>query len=233
MPRRSRRARRTGRAVMVLGIEPHYDKITTPAWQHREKEVYKDLTALLNVTLLDDDKPTGNQPTMDNVMKAMTQKRFDYVTGQGHGDKYKFKGHDNEGIFETDVPDSFFHKIKKIKIVHLVSCTTGKGLGRDFVKKKKCAAFFGYDDLVAWDPCPAKVFFACDSKIDLALAKGKTAAEAYEAAKKVFESEARKLDREGADNRPATLRMLFKHLCAPSRSRVFGSKSARLYRPAR
>lgn len=224
MPNGPRSGRQSGRTVTVLGIESTDDVDTQAASKYREETVYKHFRGRLKVVKL-----RGEKATYDKVQKVVTQRDFDYVTGQGHGNIDTFKGQGNQWIFHVGTYPS---KVPAKKIVHFLSCETAKNLGRDFVKKK-CRAFFGYDIRFTWDACAPEIFIACDSKIDIALANGRTAGEAYDEAVKEFARRAKELERKGACAKPAALKMICEHLCAPSTGKAWGRKSARLYRPAR
>src|SRR5260370_22998873 len=65
------------------------------------------------------------------------------------------------------------------KIVHFLSCETGRNLGPDFVAHG-CRAYFGYDENFTFVMSDATFFFECDSEIDLAFADGMTAAHVYD-----------------------------------------------------
>jgi hypothetical protein len=169
----------------VLRIDTTWEVLTHEAWDVRRNEVYPYLT-VAGLTLVPP-LMKGTIASRAKVAPLAKDPNIVLITGAGHGKANEFLGDYNESLFPESVYDP--REISG-KIVHFLSCSTGAGLGPDFIQKG-CRAFVGYNAPFEFDRSWADVFFRCDSQIDLALADGKSVSQAVQAAKERFDVEIR------------------------------------------
>jgi len=108
-------------------------------------------------------------------------KRYSFFKGFGHGNSTQFAGFKNHILIDAAVSD---FAVWQETMVHLLSCTTGKTLGKKFPK-----TFVGYADtyyfMAARTTTPpnslAKPYFDSDFEYDRQLLSGATHGEAFEA----------------------------------------------------
>lgn len=87
-------------------------------------------------------KPTvleGDNVTKSNIIKNIESKDPCFIAFNGHGSPISIAGQDDEVLIELGVNDELLED----KIVHLISCSSGKKLG----SKCDANAFIGYDDV--------------------------------------------------------------------------------------
>jgi len=206
--------------IGVLGVDSNFDEATKRVYDYRSKHVYPRLRNNgFALTLLE-----GSMASRAYVAKALKQGHIELFTGSGHGQRDKFMGQYYESILEVG---SYTPEEVRGKIVHLLACRSAFELGEDVVRNG-CKAFFGYDIDFAYHPEYEDIFLDCDSEIDIALAQGNTARQAYQRALKLYDRYIAQFDREGRDYEVATLQRNRDHLCAPDRDSRSGDPSARL-----
>ena len=164
--------------VSVLGIDSNFEPATLAAYNYREKYVYPHL-ASKGYSI---DKCQGPMAKRIYVAPKAQQPGVVYITGVGHGSYNTYTGHYYDPIFQVG---NYSAAEAKGKIVHFLSCETGRDLGPDFVKNG-CLAYFGYDEDFVFTKADQDVFFECDSEIDRAFADGLTAAQVYDRVKSLF-----------------------------------------------
>lgn len=210
--------------MIVVTVDSDRDDETAVCLEHREDEVYPDLSAE-GATLRAFSSTTAVRA---QVALAVADPGVSFITGSGHGLERQFTGQDGTPILAvgTYAPQEVSNKI-----VHLLACHTAAELGPDVVRNG-CQAFFGYDVafLLPANPVDLALFLDCDAEIDRALVEGDTADEAYERAYDVYTTAAFSLFRAGKPHLAATLTQLRDHLCAPSVDAKYGRKNAKLPR---
>ena len=125
---------------------------------------------------------TGPNDVRPNFEKACRRKGVVYISGIGHGSATVFTGYRGDRLW---IACRYSPEEVKGKLIHLLSCKTARELGPDLIKKGGCA-YFGYIEnfTITWNY--PKVFWKCDSAIDLALCHGMNAEEATRFALRVY-----------------------------------------------
>jgi hypothetical protein len=222
----------------MVAIDFNSDDTLEEACNYRESHVFPDLVGKGaisgNVVLKDADA------RQDSVEKHLRDPEVVYITGVAHGASDSFPGNsDDLPVFATTT-NGYDPKVIKGRIVHLLSCNTGDLLGRALADPRGggASAFFGYNDMFTWptnvDKKYVDIFFNCDAQIDIALAAGKTAGEAYALAIQTFNKEHDMLVAEGTETSLYIASMLAKNrdmLCGPGVDNVYGKALARLVPP--
>jgi hypothetical protein len=165
----------------ALFCENTTDAVTKPFAEYRIKTVHPAFKArgfaVISLTGTNDVRAT---------FKAQAKNPLTvYISGIGHGSYTVYTGNLGDRILEACTYDPAEVAGKGI---HFLSCQTGKTLGPDTVKKgARC--YFGYTENfhLVWDVAGTptnefELFARSDSVIDLAMAAGRTAQEAYDAA---------------------------------------------------
>jgi hypothetical protein len=135
------------------------------------------------------------QLTLDCLEAAVSDPSVAFLTASGHGssDGVAFVAELGRDLLHSHL----YHRTKfNRKIVHLFACDTAKNLGHDLVGPALdgtgVSAFFGYDADFCFaqeyneDFDAAGMFIDCDSAMDLALADGATAQQAFAKGVKAF-----------------------------------------------
>jgi hypothetical protein len=216
-------------SIIALAIDPRYDVVTAATHRYRTKVLYSYIRKKKkNIRLR---KCVRTQASRQHVEVAVQKPGVGYVTGGGHGSSEAYRGQGDIAVFEVGYYEP---KEVKGKIVHFLSCRTGRGLGPDFVRNG-CRAFFGYDGDFAFHPDESEPFLKCDCEIDKAFADGLSAARVYRRVMKLYDKEIKKMRAAGKCYKAATLTANRDMLCCPSSGgRKWGSRRARLYkRPSR
>jgi hypothetical protein len=214
-----------GASIIALAIDPRYDVVTAATHRYRTKELYRYLrTKKKRLRLRKCERAKASR----KLVAAVAQKpNVGYVTGGGHGSSDAYRGQRDIAVFEVGYYDP---KEVKGKIVHFLSCRTGRGLGPDFVRNG-CRAFFGYDGDFAFHPDESEPFLKCDCEIDKAFADGLSAALVYRRVMKLYDKEIMKMRAAGKYYKAATLTANRDMLCCPSSGgKKWGSRRARLYK---
>ena len=167
----ARRRRTLQIAKKAVGIDSNYEPVTKAAFEYREAHVYPYLIAK-GLTV---EKLQGALARRGYVAPKAKQAGVVYLTGVGHGAYDSYTGHIYDPIFTVG---QYLSSESQGKIVHLLSCQTGRDLGPDFVQNG-CKAYFGYDENFTFFTDTQDIFFECDSEIDLAFADGLTAEQVY------------------------------------------------------
>ena len=166
----------------------------------------------------------GPQAVRNLVAPAAQGPAVEFITGSGHGFQNRFTGQARLSIFELGQ----YQPVEvRNKIIHLLSCQTAGQLGADVVTNG-CRAFFGYDVDFLFPLDRPAVFLDCDSVIDLRLADGMSAEDAYAAAVQAFDDTIATLKKNGQAWLAAMLEFNRDHLCSPSVDRKWGDPRARL-----
>ncbi|MFN7983531.1 MAG: hypothetical protein U0Q11_16920 [Vicinamibacterales bacterium] len=210
--------------MIVVTIDSDRDDETAVCLEHREDEVYPDLT---------DDGATlrafgSTKAVRAQVAQALADPSVSFISGSGHGLERQFTGQDGSAILGVG---TYSPAEVRNKIVHLLACHTAVELGPDIVRNG-CQAFFGYDVafLLPANPADLALFLDCDAEIDRALVEGETAEAAYDRAYDAYTAAIFSLFRAGKPHLAATLQQLRDHLCAPSVDARYGRTDARLPR---
>lgn len=219
----------------MVAVDFSSDETLQMACQYRENKVYPTLVGLPAINgsnVLTNDQ--ANKPSVNN---ALLDPAVVYITGVAHGTADSFPGDsDDPPVFATTI-GGYDPTLIKGRILHLLSCNTADLLGRALADPNGggASAFFGYKSNFTWptnvDQRYADIFFDCDAQIDLALASGKNAGQAYAAAIQMYESQHDALIAEGTDESLYIASMLETNkdmLCAPSVDGAYGSTTAML-----
>ena len=206
----------------VLAIEATDQPEFTTAWQYRNGVI-----TLLNqkgylVTVED-----GTNAVCEVVapIAADPAQTVMFISGVGHGTPNSFLGFARQSVFQINQYDP---DVVENKIIHLTSCDTGDALGPNFVENG-CIAFFGYNTLVSWnDDTTAAGWFECDAAIDMALAKGGSAADAHDAAMKAFSDKINALRNANNGAGADCLQAISSCLCSPVIDSKYGRVDAKL-----
>jgi hypothetical protein len=172
--------------MKILRIDTTYEVLTEQASRMRINDVYPQFV-LAGFTVV----PNLHESTVASradVAPLTHNADVVFITGAGHGQTMSFLGDYDEAVFAKGEYDA---SEVAGKVVHFLACATAAKLGHDFVDHG-CRAFIGYNMMFAFQPAWASVFFRCDSQIDLALAEGKTVAEAVAKARQQFDIEIQK-----------------------------------------
>jgi hypothetical protein len=204
----------------VLSIDSDDETVTAICRQYREANVYAQFDAL-NQARSPFVGPTARRELVESRLLAGG---IDWITGSGHGFPTRFTGQERVSIFETTGYDP---AEVAGRIIHLLACETAATLGTDLVSNG-CVAFFGYDEVFVFPDTAPELFLDCDATIDLQLADGKTAQEAYDAAFAAFNRRIAQMQRLGKIWIAAALARNRDHLCAPSIDSKWGDAHARI-----
>jgi hypothetical protein len=206
---------------IFLAVDSQYEELTQAAALYREARVYPYLQ----------NKGWQLHPLYQRdaveqtVLAALGLPGVNYLTGVGHGDSNIFTGYCNQEVLQVGDYDP---ALVAGKIVHLLSCSTGAGLGPDLVANG-CLAFFGYSAPFTYDPSISDVFFECDAQVDLALADGLTAAAAGQQAITLFTQRISELQTAGNYQAAAYLQTNLQCFCSPQSSTPrWGDPNAKL-----
>lgn len=207
----------------VLGIDTNSDSATAWAHDYRNANVYPNFP---NNTVRKLQGPMATRAFVVNVLRQETNIRL--ITGVGHGLSTLYTGQQNDAVFLVD-----YYKPTEVrgKIVHLLSCQTAQKLGPDMVANG-ATAFLGYDVNFSFMTHTRDLFFAADSAIDLALARGATVGEAARDAIRAFNDAIEHLeDAPGVlDSESIAALMTDRdHLMGPHIDAMFGDANARLF----
>ena len=216
----------------MVAVDFTSDATVRDVCSYREASVYPKLIGqiIAQNSLLTD--AHANKAEAD---AACAQAGVAYITGVGHGASDSFPDPQVNGtpIWSITI-NGYDPNLIKGKIIHLVSCDTAESLGRALADPNGggAAAFFGYSGGFTWPTGPdqsyANIIFDCDAAIDLALAAGKTAGEAFAAAYQAYTDAYNNLVAAGAMNVAAIVKMDRDILRGPSVDNEYGSSSARL-----
>jgi hypothetical protein len=205
--------------IRAVAVDSDDEIVSETCRTYRDEHVYPELE--VNVSL---QRFEGAAAARANVAPALAPGTVDFITGSGHGFRERFTGQNRDSILEVGL---YAPQEVDGTIVHFLSCDTAQDLGADLVSNG-CRAFFGYDAVFVFPDEGARFFLESDAQIDLALAQGKTADEAYQAACRAFDRRIRQLLQLGKVYVAAALKRNRDHLCAPSRDRRWGHPDARL-----
>jgi hypothetical protein len=222
----------------VVAVDFNSDDTLQIACQYREATVYPALVGLPAIN--GKNVLTNNQANKASVDNALQDASVVYITGVAHGAADSFPGNsDDPPVFATTI-GGYDPALIKGRILHLLSCNTADLLGRALADPNGggASAFFGYKSNFTWptnvDQRYANIFFNCDAQIDLVLAAGKNADQAYVAAVQMYQSQHDELVSEGTDESLFIASMLETNkdmLCAPSVDSAYGSTGATLGAP--
>lgn len=225
---------------IILTVDSNFDSETEPVYKYRREVLYPKLANLpqWQVVCLNDLPLTSNQIFRQKLIEQILIQNVKFVSGSGHGLPKIFFGNASK----TSPPEYLF-KVNNYaadeirdKIVHLHSCWSGQKLGRDMVRKG-CLAFFGYDLSFSYPTAEnvelQKKFFECDAEIDIAIAEGATAEQAYQRAMAKFNNLAQEIEDTYHGNDKADIMAALENnkvfLCSPTRdSAAWGNPQAKL-----
>lgn len=205
----------------VLAIDSNDEPVARAAYLYREKHVYPYMQSK-GYTIV---RCQGALARRSYVAPQARKGNVVYLTGAGHGSHTTYKGHYYEPIFQVG---NFSTEESDNKIVHFLSCQTGRDLGPDFVAHG-CRAYFGYDEDFVFIMEDSEVFFECDSEIDRAFADGLTARQVYTRVNALYQLRIGKLLATGKLYTAATLETNLDRLrCPSSGGAVWGNVNSRL-----
>ncbi|MFX1325518.1 MAG: hypothetical protein ACFE8N_11205 [Promethearchaeota archaeon] len=207
----------------ILCIDTDYDDVVRSFLEGR-KEVYRYFeTKGFEVIRIQ-----GEEATRKTISEIALDEDVVYITGSGHGTEASFKGHKYRSIFKKRWSllraKGYLEDEVKNKIIHLLSCSSAKILGIDFVKNG-CKAFFGYDKVVQLDPDYNQIYSTCDAEIDYAIADGCTAEEAFDRAVQFYKDAIEVLDERNSEYISLSLKRNLECLKGPTIS-PWGSRNA-------
>lgn len=204
----------------ILALDAHFDPVTEPGFQYRERHVYPRIAAKgFRVRKLQ-----GPLARRSYVAPEAQKPNVVYLTGSGHGNPDTYFGDYYEPVFRIG---GYNPQEVRGKIIHFVSCETARALGPDFVRNG-CLAYFGYDENFTFHPAASDLFFACDSEIDLAFADGLNASQVYRRTIDFYNQNIQQLRQQGKLYVAAILEFDRDHLRAPDSGLQWGRKKARL-----
>lgn len=200
-------------------IDSDDEVVTGICTAYRDQHIYPLLAPQLGMTRL-----TGAGATRAALSRELSAGGVALITGSGHGFSNRFTGQHREAVLQIGQ----YAPIEVAgSIVHLLACETGQALGANLVANG-CHAFFGYDETFVFPVEVAPLFLEADSQIDLTLAAGRTAQEAYDAAVRMFNRHIRRLLVLGKPFLAAVLARNRDHLCAPTKDPKWGNPHASL-----
>jgi hypothetical protein len=203
----------------ILAVDSDTDEVVQECLQYRTDTLYEQLRSEGNEV----QQLPVDQATREAVLAALGATDVKLFTASGHGLPDRFNG-TTETILAVGQQSS---TALGGKIIHLLACDTGQELGADLVSNG-CAAFFGYNIQFFFPMDRPSLFLECDAAIDIALADGGSADDAYRAAVKSFNKQIAKLKAAGQTYRASLLQHNRDALCAPSVDQKFGDPTARL-----
>jgi hypothetical protein len=157
----------------VLFCENTTDGVTTPAANWRIANVHSVFAARgFDVVSLE-----GVNDIRASFIPNSKDYRTVYISGVGHGNYTTYTGHLQAAILQVGGYDG---AEVKDKILHLLSCETGRTLCPDTVSHGAKAAV-GYDENFVFDWANANLYWQCDSQFDISMANGKTVEQAIAA----------------------------------------------------
>jgi len=164
----------------ALFCENTTDNVTTPIAMWRIANVHPQFASRgFSVMAL-----TGTDDVRANFAPAAKNWLTTYIGGVGHGNYDVYTGHWGDHILEIGHYDS---AEVKGKVLHFLSCRTGRDLGPDTVANG-AKAYAGYDENFhfVWDDSTTPVnefllFIRSDATFDLQMAGGATAGQAFKA----------------------------------------------------
>lgn len=169
----------------ALFCENTTDNVTTPIANWRIANVHpKFANRGFTVVAL-----TGTNDVRTNFVPVAKNGLTTYIGGVGHGNYNLYTGHWGDHILEVGQYDS---AEVKGKVLHFLSCRTGRDLGPDTVANG-ARAYTGYDEnfTFVWDVSTTPVnefllFIRSDATFDLHMAAGATAGQAFNATMQAF-----------------------------------------------
>lgn len=154
----------------VLFCENTTDGVTTPAANWRIANVHSVFAAKgFDVVSLE-----GVNDIRASFIPNSKDYRTVYISGVGHGNYTTYTGHLQAAILQVGGYDG---AEVKGKVLHLLSCETGRTLCPDTVSHGAKAAV-GYDENFVFDWANANLYWQCDSQFDISMANGKTVEQA-------------------------------------------------------
>lgn len=154
----------------VVFCENTTDGVTTPAANYRIANVHSVFAARgFEVVSLE-----GVNDVRASFIPEAKNSRTVYISGVGHGSYTTYTGDQFNPILNVGAYDG---AEVSGKVLHLLSCETGRTLCPDTVSHGAKAAV-GYDENFVFDWTNANLYWQCDSQFDISMANGKTCAEA-------------------------------------------------------
>lgn len=208
----------------ILAIESDDEMVSQMCRTFRDAEVYPALDPVHTVEHFEGAATPGATATRADIKPAVDAVPVDFITGSGHGFPERFTGQNRDPVFAVG---GYAPSEVAGTIIHLLSCETAQQLGVDVVANG-CRAFFGYDAVFVFPDQAGRFFLESDAQIDLALAQGKTAEEAYDAAAAMFRKRIAQLLQTGNVFVAAALKRNLNHLCSPKQDPKWGDPAAKL-----
>ncbi|MBS1643990.1 MAG: hypothetical protein JST36_03055 [Bacteroidetes bacterium] len=154
----------------VLFCENTTDSVTNQAATYRIANVHPVFAAKgFQVEVL-----KGVDDIRANFIPKAKESRMVYISGIGHGSYTAYTGHGFNHILDVNGYDA---AEVNGKIIHFLSCETGRSLGPNTVSKG-AKAYLGYDENFVFDWANSTLYWQCDSQFDISMANGKTVEQA-------------------------------------------------------
>jgi hypothetical protein len=154
----------------VVFCENTTDGVTTPAANYRIANVHPVFAAKgFEVVSLE-----GVNDARASFIPEAKNSRTVYISGVGHGSYTVYTGDQFNHILEVG---GYAGAEVAGKVLHLLSCETGRTLCPDTVTNKAKAAV-GYDENFVFDWTNANLYWQCDSQFDISMANGRTCGQA-------------------------------------------------------
>ena len=154
----------------VLFCENTTNNVTKPCADYRIKNVHPEFVKRgFDVISL-----TDASDTRAFFQAKATNALVVYIGGVGHGNYSRYTGDNFDPILQVG---SYNSTEVKDKVIHFLSCQTGKTLGPDTVTHG-AKAYAGYYENFVFDWANADLYWQCDSQFDISMANGKTVEQA-------------------------------------------------------
>ncbi len=154
----------------VVFCENTTDGVTTPAATYRIANVHKAFKDKgFDVISLQ-----GVNDIRSNFIPQAEKAWVVYLGGIGHGSYTTYTGHSFNHILEVGHYNA--NEVKG-KVIHYLSCETGRDLGPNTVSNGS-KAYVGYTENFVFDWANANLYWQCDSQFDLSMCAGKTVEQA-------------------------------------------------------
>jgi hypothetical protein len=154
----------------ALFCENTTDGVTTPAANYRIANVHSVFAARgFDVVSLQ-----GVNDIRASFIPNSKDYRTVYISGVGHGSYTTYTGHLQAAVLQVGGYDG---AEVNGKVIHLLSCETGRTLCPD-TKSHGAKAAVGYDENFVFDWANANLYWQCDSTFDISMANGRTVEQA-------------------------------------------------------
>ena len=164
------RPRWRGFQTSVLFCENTTDAVTTPAANYRIANVHP-VFATRGFNII---TQQGVNDIRVNFQTNSKKPHVVFISGIGHGNYTTYTGHLQTVLLQVGNYDPL--EVSG-KVIHFLSCETGRTLGPDTVARG-AKAYVGYDENFVFDWANANLYWPCDSQFDISMANGRTVEQA-------------------------------------------------------